>query len=110
MCPEGAPGIHISFALETGVMAYYRKTELQEKIFINSNREEDEIILDHKGSLVSGENINLAQEISQVYKMAIEDISLSKVKGAIFYLHSNIPAQCFSEEKSWLTAFFLSIL
>lgn len=68
------------------------------------------MILDLKGNILEGDEVLWASEMAAVYQLATEDLSLSKVHGGIFYLHSNLPNDCFSEKESWMSAFFFALL
>ena len=91
LTPSNGFGLEVSFALENGVMIYFRCTEHREDLFINSNRWENELILSHKGEIKAGEECFLAGKMCQIFREATEDVSFEKTFGGILYIHSNIP-------------------
>lgn len=48
--------------------------------------------------------------LSELYKAAVEDISLNKINGVVIYIHNSLPLSRFYEQQALFYAFFVSIL
>lgn len=82
----------------------------QDKLYFNFNSGEEEIILDKKGKLIEGAQSKDMEKIQKIYEAAIDDLSLNKVGGGIFYLHSNIGSENFKKEKCEIMGTLLALL
>lgn len=80
----------LKMGMENNVNICSATLQQQDKLYFNFDSEEEEIILDKKGKLVEGEGNTNAEKLQQIYQAAIDDLSLNKLGGGIFYLNSNL--------------------
>ncbi len=87
--------VTLSMALQNGMILMTRKIDEGASIYINSNHFDSQLIFSCDGKIEEGLSQYL-DEINIAIKAATEGIEVSKLRGAILYLHSNIVQNTFS--------------
>lgn len=77
-------GLALSMASENGTVLAAAATHLQEHIYINTEEQHAEIVLNCKGELLEGHS-ELAELVSEAYQKGVENAVISKLSGAIIY-------------------------
>jgi hypothetical protein len=98
----------LCFGLENGVIMMSRAIDIHAEIYINGNHFEEEIIMTSTGQLKEGLHV-LSEEITVAIETAIEDVPSEFLRGAILYLHSNIPEDFFHYRQVLLISIFLGV-
>jgi hypothetical protein len=96
--------------MENGVTVLYRKTYLNEDIYINGNHLEEEIIFNSKGKHIEGIHEKV-DEIRDLIKAIRRNSSKEKeFFGGIVYIHSNIGENLFAFQECFMLGVFLALL
>lgn len=101
------PQVELSAALENGIILMSNAIGSNESIYINGNHFDEELIMTCRGELEEGLN-PLVDDIQAAIRLAIKPLT-TEPQGGIFYIHCNIPEDCFSYRQNLLSSIFLGV-
>ena len=100
----------ITMAMEQGVTIILKQVDEEEFINVSSNHHE-EIVLEKSGKIIDNEkSIQFSKIIQKGVQLAVDDLSLSKMKGGYLYLHFSNQQSLQNMKKSIILSVFLAIL